>query len=428
MPFSKMSLPSKIALMAAAGLLALGAAVIALAIMLLDADAERRASEQQDANMRIAWNIVRQSGWPLRVEADTLHAGDHPFDSTAIVDLVSQLTGGTATVFLGDRRIATTIRKPDGSRAVGTSLAAGPARDAVLGQGKPFRGEAAILGVPYLTAYDPILDDAGKAIGILYVGVPKADLLSSGKVAAQFAIVGGAITMALTLAVLFASRCLFAPLSLLCRTVQTLVDAPEESADMRVAWSVLAQAGLPLRVEGETLYAGTEVLNASPAVVDRITALTGASVTLFVGDRRVATNVLDKTGQRALGTVLARGPAHDAVFGRGEPFRGEADVLGVVHQAAYDPILDPAGRVVGAVYVGIPKTHAVRRGRAVSLNLASLSLPAAVLVRKDEIGAIARVMGALKQAAIDSLTIEQEASVRHHVAAATGEIGLVPGA
>ena len=50
-------------------------------------------------------------------------------------DAVRDLTGAAVTLFQGDTRIATNIKSPDGSRAVGTKLAAGPARDAVLRDG-----------------------------------------------------------------------------------------------------------------------------------------------------------------------------------------------------------------------------------------------------------------------------------------------------
>ncbi|HEY4044882.1 MAG TPA: cache domain-containing protein [Rhodopila sp.] len=49
-----------------------------------------------------------------------------------IVDVVKSLNGATATIFAGDTRIATNVTNPDGSRGVGTKLAAGPVHDAVL--------------------------------------------------------------------------------------------------------------------------------------------------------------------------------------------------------------------------------------------------------------------------------------------------------
>ncbi len=70
----------------------------------------------------------------------------------ALVDQIKAIAGGTATIFMGDTRIATNVMKPDGSgRAVGTKLAKNAANESVLGKGKPFRGQVPILGEIYFT-------------------------------------------------------------------------------------------------------------------------------------------------------------------------------------------------------------------------------------------------------------------------------------
>ncbi len=76
---------------------------------------------------------------------------------------------GTATIFMGDRRISTNVRKADGQRAVGTSAAPNVA-DQVLRQGRSWTGRAWVVDRWYLSQYDPILDLRGKIIGMLYVG------------------------------------------------------------------------------------------------------------------------------------------------------------------------------------------------------------------------------------------------------------------
>ena len=95
-----------------------------------------------------------------------------------VVDAIGKEDGKgmTATLFVkgGDEyiRVATSVPKPDGSgRAIGTVLA-GPALEAIK-QGKAYYGEVPILGVPYITGYEPIKDSSGNAIGIYYVGYKK---------------------------------------------------------------------------------------------------------------------------------------------------------------------------------------------------------------------------------------------------------------
>ena len=85
--------------------------------------------------------------------------------------------GGVATIFLGDRRIATNVQNADGSRALGTRLAPGSAYDRVLRQGLSYRGETEIFGEAYLGLYEPIACD-GVVIGLLFAGVRKASAVA----------------------------------------------------------------------------------------------------------------------------------------------------------------------------------------------------------------------------------------------------------
>ncbi|WP_051438858.1 methyl-accepting chemotaxis protein [Ciceribacter selenitireducens] len=132
------------------------------------------AQHSLDNNLQILQTELRQRGDP-QVRDGALYYGDTRInDDIAIVDAVREKAGGTATIFLGDLRIATNVTKPDGSRAVGTRLTAETVIETVLRQGKAFRGEAEILGEAYYTIYEPILSD-GRVVGILYVGLRKAE-------------------------------------------------------------------------------------------------------------------------------------------------------------------------------------------------------------------------------------------------------------
>ena len=92
-----------------------------------------------------------------------------------VVDAVKEVSGASATIFLGDTRIATNVRNADGSRGIGTKLAAGPARDAVIRDGHAYTGFTNILGQSYLATYEPIVSAENQTIGILFVGVPYSD-------------------------------------------------------------------------------------------------------------------------------------------------------------------------------------------------------------------------------------------------------------
>ena len=98
---------------------------------------------------------------------------DNNFD---LVDEVVKEVGGTATIFVKSGadyvRVATNVKKADGSRAVGTILDPNGKVIVVINKNEAFFGEATILGKPYVTGYAPMHDAAGNVIGIYYVGYP----------------------------------------------------------------------------------------------------------------------------------------------------------------------------------------------------------------------------------------------------------------
>jgi len=129
--------------------------------------------------LNLFWELSRAKGGGFRVQDGKLLIGDYPVNgNNELPDKVREITGNSATIFLGDSRVATNILLPDGRRALGTRLT-GPAYDAVYGKGVPFRGESRILGNRYFTAYDPIRDQRGKIIGILFVGTKESDFLAA---------------------------------------------------------------------------------------------------------------------------------------------------------------------------------------------------------------------------------------------------------
>jgi methyl-accepting chemotaxis protein len=179
-PLKSASLAHKVVAMVILSLVCLSVALGLLLHVELGNYAAERAASRQEADMRVAWHVLHSYGDELHVTDGKLYAGSRPLNEFfAPVDLIHDLLGVNATIFLGDERIATNVKKPDGSRAVGTRLTPGPVYERTLKQGLPYRGEAEILGNIYLTAYDPIKDAHGEVIGALFVGIPKAEFFAA---------------------------------------------------------------------------------------------------------------------------------------------------------------------------------------------------------------------------------------------------------
>ena len=122
---------------------------------------------------------------PLRTEngrvVGVLQAGMMLNNDERVVDAITRIVydrevKGAATVFLGDVRIATSVRDAAGNRATGTLMSAEVAAD-VLDRGRSWSDRAFVLNDWFISAYEPIRDVEDKVVGALYVGMPERPFL-----------------------------------------------------------------------------------------------------------------------------------------------------------------------------------------------------------------------------------------------------------
>jgi two-component system NtrC family sensor kinase len=149
-------------------------------------------------------------------------------------------------------------------------------------------------------------------------------------------------------------------------------DGGEETAGM--ALLVAAPVGSPPAGIAGALYGGV-LLTGNFAMVDRVWNLLfrgdrfadvdSGSVTIFMKDLRISTNVRTTRGERAVGT---RAPAEvrDAVLEQGAIWRGRAFVVKDWYISEYAPIRNYAGDAVGMLSVGIlESTYTAIRDRVI---------------------------------------------------------------
>lgn len=138
------------------------------------------------------------------------------------------------------------------------------------------------------------------------------------------------------------------------------------------------------------IMVGGILLNRNLSIIDRINELiyrpdtlppgAHATVSLFLGDMRISTNVTVAGGARALGT-RASAIVRDRVLGQGQIWLARAQVLQDRYISAYAPVEDSANRRIGMIYVGIlDRPFAEAKRRAVLLVLAAFLLVALVTV------------------------------------------------
>jgi methyl-accepting chemotaxis protein len=97
------------------------------------------------------------------------------------IDRFTKMTGAVATIFArtGDdfMRITTSLKKQDGSRAIGTTLGKNHPGYGLLLGGESYLGRANLFGRDYSTKYVPIKGSDGQVIGILFIGFDTSDAL-----------------------------------------------------------------------------------------------------------------------------------------------------------------------------------------------------------------------------------------------------------
>lgn len=210
-------------------------------------------------------------------------------------------------------------------------------------------------------------------------------------------------------------------LSLLCNSVHAAYDALDPGE---------------YRVDGDLLYKGEFCITDNEAVIDSFIQGSKTDITIFYGDTRLATSLIDAdTGERILGTK-ATDEVVEHVLNQGDTYETSDVVINGEHYyAVYEPVYNPDGSVVGMMFAGEPSTevtavisritvemiglaavvwvialvivfivarrissaiiHTEELLASISEGNLQLEVPAGILKRKDEIGIMAHAMVAL---------------------------------
>jgi two-component system NtrC family sensor kinase len=126
------------------------------------------------------------------------------------------------------------------------------------------------------------------------------------------------------------------------------------------------------------LYGGN-LLNRNHKIVDKVKDIVYqgmqyrgkdiGTATIFQHDLRIATNVVQNDGKRAIGTRLSK-EVYERVLEQGLPWIDRAFVVHDWYISAYEPIISIDGKIIGVLYVGILEEKFIdMRNRAIALFL-----------------------------------------------------------
>ncbi len=153
---------------------------------------------------------------------------------------------------------------------------------------------------------------------------------------------------------------------------------------------MMLKAAAPIFDENASLVGvlyGGELINQNFELVDEIrdTVYQDArykgknegTATIFQGNLRISTNVLNRNGERAIGTQVSA-EVHEQVLDKGERWVDRAFVVNDWYITAYEPIRNIAGDVIGILYVGILEQRFVDIKRNAILIFLGLTIAGAI--------------------------------------------------
>lgn len=252
---------------------------------------------------------------------------------------------GTATIFLGDVRVATNVRLFEGGRAIGTRVSAA-VREAVLGQGRTWLDRAFVVTDWYVSGYQPILDSAGHRVGMLYVGFLEEPFTAARR--AGLAVIVGLFALAMLGAGLFATlwaRRVFRPIERMHATMSAIEqgDAAARVGDVATG-DELGELATHFDRLLDRLQSQAGALKRWGEALDREVARRTAELELAVADLKAAQSQLVMNEKLAAIGQLTAGVAHE-INNPVAVIQGNLDVLRDLLGEAAHPV-EPEVRLI----------------------------------------------------------------------------------
>jgi len=182
------------------------------------------------------------------------------------------------------------------------------------------------------------------------------------------------------------------------------------------------------------LYAG-ELLNRDYEIADKVKDIlykgekyNGKDVgtaTIFQGDLRISTNVINDDGSRAIGTRVSEA-VYDQVLLKGESWIARAFVVNDWYISAYEPIRDVSGTITGILYVGLLEQKFTDMERKTTLSFLGvtfagmlLALAVSYVLADSVTKPVGRLVAASKELANGNLSHHVQVNSRDEL----GELG-----
>lgn len=149
--------------------------------------------------------------------------------------------------------------------------------------------------------------------------------------------------------------------------------------------------------EDGVLKKGSTVLSEDYEIVDKIKEESDVEITIFWGNERVLTTVVDENNKRALGTTIDADFAKDILAGKIESsFTEDIQIAGEDYCGYYIPLKQENGDVVGLLFAGRSKTDVKEEVSAGKISMARGMIIILIVTVVVVVILIRRIIKALK--------------------------------
>ena len=252
---------------------------------------------------------------------------------------------GTATLFLGDVRVATNVRLFEGGRAIGTRVSAAVHRT-VLDEGRTWLDRAFVVTDWYVSGYQPLVDSHGRRVGMLYVGFLEGPFVAAKRAALGLVVALFALAMALAgIFAYFWARRVFRPIEHM-HAVMSAIERDEVDARVGAVTSHDELGDLAAHFDRllNRLQAQATALKRWGEALDGEVAKRTAELERAVADLKAAQSQLVMNEKLAAIGQLTAGVAHE-INNPVAVIQGNLDVLRDILGAAAAPV-EPEVRLI----------------------------------------------------------------------------------
>lgn len=138
----------------------------------------------------------------------------------------------------------------------------------------------------------------------------------------------------------------------------------------------------------------------NPELVDNIKEAADIDITIFYGNIRYMTSILDEKGNRMVGTRAGDEVVQEVIENGNEYFSKDVDIYGVKYYGYYLPLYDTHENAVGMVFAGIPQTDAKAQIRSILSLIVGIVLATAVIAGVFLVFIVRKLVQALRKGSV----------------------------